>query len=431
MLLMAGYGVLMPAQAADAAVPVRRILADQGRLYDSATGRTFTPRGANYVRLAQTSEGIVYHSSFEPGRYDAGAVSAFLAQLQHDGYNTVRVFIDHGYGTPAHGIGRGPGTADPVYGPYMDNVAAFVREAASRGIYVIPSLDYFPQNDHYWGVVGRAGGPTANVDGQNRYYMDGGWVAAKVEYMKQFAAALLARVGGENAGAVLAYQSDNEVFFESSKAPFDKLFGTATPHNGLTYDMSKPADRQQAADASLVEYSHKIKRGLLQGDQNALMTMGFFTNLAVGKAGFDGLMTSYCSTNCRPDVDYRVPGRASAVSIYGVAEVLDVHVYPRGGGGTQLADDLRSIETNAFRRPYIVGEIGAFKPYFNNDIRVAAYAMRDAQIATCRAGAKGWLYFAWDTYERLAQLEFYFQLAESHGAINGQLAPIVRPDPCQ
>ena len=55
---------------------------------------------------------------------------------------------------------------------------------------------------------------------------------------------------------ILAYQSDNEVFFEANQAPYDKLSGTVKPLNGLTYDMSDPAQRQQSADASLVEYSH-------------------------------------------------------------------------------------------------------------------------------------------------------------------------------
>lgn len=405
-----------------------RIKADGSRLYDSVTGRTFTPRGTNYTRLARTSDGIVYHSTFEPGVYNPAAVDALFAQLQHDGYNTVRVFIDPGSGTTPHGMGRGSGTRDLAYGPYMDNVAAFVRSAARHGIYVMPSLDFFPNNDYYWGFWGRVG-TTPNVGGRNKSYMDKGAVATKVEYVKQFVSALLDRLGIENASAILAYQSDNEVYFEANKPPYDRLSGTVTPHNGLTYDMSKPVDRQQAADASLVVYSHRVKAALATVDPDALLAIGFFTNLAVGKSGFNGLMT-YCSTDCRPGVDYRVPGRALSVSIHGTADFIDLHLYPRNDGGTFLTQALNSMEIGRFRKPYIIGEIGARKSFFNNDVIVAALAMRDAQIATCPLGARGWLFFAWDTREDLASLPLFFQMTDTRGAINGQLAPIVRPNPC-
>jgi hypothetical protein len=77
--------------------------------------------------------------------------------MRHDGYNTVRVFVDPGSTniSNAHGIGRGQGQGakEVVYGPYMDNVASFVSEAAQRGIYILPSLDYFPQNDYYYDII--------------------------------------------------------------------------------------------------------------------------------------------------------------------------------------------------------------------------------------------------------------------------------------
>ena len=410
-----------------------RIKADGSRLYDSVTGATFRPRGANYVRLRQAQAGYAYHSTFEPGSYDAEAARRALDAMRAAGYNTVRVFIDHGttVASDAHGIGRGMGTADAVYGPYMDNVANFVAQAADRGIYVLPSMDQFPQNDFYWGIVARTigAGGTPNMDGRNLTYLDKGRVAAKAEYMKRFAAALLARIGRHRASAILAYQPDNELFFEADKAPYATTSGTVTPLNGLTYDMSVPAQRQQSADASMVEYSHRIKRALLAADPEALMTIGFFTNRAVGKSGFDGFAT-HCSTSCNPAVDYRVPGRAAALSIYGAADFLDIHTYPNAAPW-DAAGDLGSIERNLFKRPYVVGEFGALKSVYGGDIIRAAYGMRDAQVATCKLGAQGWLFWTWDTHEALASQPLFFHLDEVRGAINGQLAPIVRPDPCR
>ena len=58
--------------------------------------------------------------------------------------------------------------------------------------------------------------------------------------MQQFAAALIARDRPPPASAILAYQADNELFFEANQAPYDKMSGTVKPLNGVTYDMSIP-----------------------------------------------------------------------------------------------------------------------------------------------------------------------------------------------
>jgi hypothetical protein len=409
-----------------------RIKADASRLFDSVTGARFVPRGANFVRLRSTPSGEVYHSTFEPGLYDGNAARAALDGMRAAGYNTVRVFIDPGTvkAAEAHGIGRGPGTSDVLYAPYMDNVANFVALAADRGIYVLPSMDQFPQNDRYWGIVAATigSGGTPNMAGRNLTYLDKGHVAAKAEYMRQFAAGLIARIGVKSS-AILAYQADNELFFEANQAPYDKMSGTVTPLNGVTYDMSNPGQRQQSADASMVEYSRRIKAALLQVDPQALMTIGYFTNRAVGKTGYNGFAT-YCSTSCTPGVDYRVPGRPAAMSIYGVADFLDIHAYP-DASPWNASGELDTVERNRFRKPWIIGELGARKSVYGNDIVKAAYGMRDAQTATCGLGAQGWLFWTQNTHENLANQPLFFHLDEFNGAINGQLAPIRRGDPCK
>lgn len=409
-----------------------RIKATATRLYDSVTGQTFRPRGANYTRLRATSNGAVYHSTFEPGAYDVKRVRAALDQMRHDGYNAVRVFIDPGGGPPGepHGLGRGTGTSDVAYGPYMDNVASFVSLAAERGIYVVPSLDVFPSNDYYWGIVGRTNGPggTPNIAGRNLSYMSAGHAAAKAEYMKQFTAALIARVGRERSAAVFAYQSDNETYFESNYPPYSAKTGTVKPLNGVTYDMSSPTARQQAADASLVEYTHRIKRGLAASDPDALMAIGFFTNLAVEKpGGFNG-MPDICP-GCPNSNKWRYPGRPSSVSIHGAADLIDLHLYP-SAATWNTATDLSSMEFDKFKKPYMIGEFGAFKRVYGEPTN-AARGMRDVQVATCRYGAQGWLYWTWDTHEDLAGMPLFVHMDDANGAVNGMLAPIKRPDPCK
>ena len=60
---------------------------------------------------------------------------------------------------------------------------------------------------------------------------------------------------------ILAYQSDNEAYFEANHAPYDEMAGTVTPVTGVTYNMADPAQRQASADASLIEYTHRVGRG--------------------------------------------------------------------------------------------------------------------------------------------------------------------------
>ncbi|MFG1942971.1 hypothetical protein [Nonomuraea sp. NPDC048826] len=406
--------------------PLARVLSRADGLYNAVTGRRFVSRGANYTRLAKNGRGQVYHSTFEPKTYDRAKVIAFLEQMKHDGYNTVRVFIDHGTASGDHGLGRGTGTHDKAYGPYMDNVASFVMDAAARGIYTIPSLDYFPANSYYWGIVGKEGeGDPVNMAGQNLTYMEHGRVTAKADYVKNFATALLQRIGRQHRTAILAYQSDNEVFFETDKAPFHKMSGSVIPLNGVTYHMKERADRQQAADASVVEYSLRVKRALTGVDPDALLAMGFFSYQAVGKKGADGFAV-HCATDCSGSVRYWYPVRAGVLSHWGAVDLLDLHMYEHHGSAVL---DLHAM--GARKDPYIVGEFGALKSHFGHNITKAAYGMRDLQKDMCRLGASGYLYFAWDTYEPLASLDSFFQMSEKGGAINGQLAPIVRPDPCR
>lgn len=127
-----------------------------------------------------------------------------------------------------------------------------------------------------------------------------------------------------------------------------------------------------------------------------------------------------------------MPGRASAVSANGKVDILDIHVY-QTSSSYSLPDDLNSIEYGTFTRPYILGEFGVTRAAFDNDITDAAYAMKDLQTGSCPLHAKGWLFWTWDTdtTTSLASQGLFYSLADDSGAINGQLAPIVRPGPCR
>jgi endo-1,4-beta-mannosidase len=398
--------------------------------YNTRTAKPFVPRGANFVRLATSATGLTYHSTFEPGQYNPAHIQATLTGMKNAGYNTVRVFIDHGeFTTTSHGISSGIGSNQPIRAEYMANVVNFVTQAAAKGIYTIPVLDGVPANTYYYKT---AGSPTGNIHGNNVLYLDPRYVQAKELYVKEFITALQTGIRNSNGvrGGVLAYATDNEVFFESNRPPFDTMSGTLTSLDGLKYDMAKTADRQQAMDANLVVYSARMKQAIASADPQGLLNLGFFTNNAVGKTSFNGAMP-YCSTQCSATTNYRVPGRPAAVSIYGKADFIDLHAYSSGVNYSPKAD-LASSEYTLFKKPYIIGEFGTEKKSYSS-VTNAAIGMKNMQIASCSLNAKGWLFWTWDTSltTSLASQNLFYSLADNNGAINGQLAPIVRPDPCR
>jgi hypothetical protein len=413
-----------------------------GYLEDVSTGQRFTPRGANYVRL--TTPGVptptyAYHSTFEPGRYTTTEAENLMSALQRDGYNAVRVFVDQGSASDAdtlgrpHGLGRGMTHDEPLYGPYMDNVADFVRRATTHGVRVLFSLDHTPSNAYYVRLIGHVDRPAANIDGRNLEYLHPSYVRAKEAYMANFVTGLEARVGPALLSTVLAYETDNEAYVVGDKAPYNRMSGTVTTLDGLTYDMADPTQRQQSADANFVVYANRMVDAVRRVDPEALVTMGAFTFGAVKKPGPQG-MPIYCSTSCSSTVDYRYPARFRSLSAWSRLSFLDLHIYPADKPGINdpytLSRNLETMEWSRIKGPVIVGEFGASKAFYGNDIRAAAYGMRDMQVDTCQRGMSGWLYWTYNAADT-PTLATIYTYADQGGAINGQLAPIVRPDPCR
>lgn len=407
-----------------------------GALQEVGTGKRFLPRGANFVRLTETPS--AHHSTFEPGRYTNSEAERTLKRLHDDGYNTVRVFVDHGNVTDAdthkkpHGIGRGMTDTTPYYGPYLDNVASFVKLATKYQVRVMFSLDLFPQSKYYFDLVGNVDRKAVNMDGRNLNYLHPSYVLAKSTYLKNFAAGLKQRVGAELMSTVLAFQSDNEAYVVGDKAPYNKLSGKVTPLNGVTYDMADPTQRQQSADAAFVEYANRMVDAVHAIDPAALVTMGVFTFGAVHKPGPQG-MPFYCTeAPCKPG-DYRYPARPRSLTAWSRLSFLDVHMYPANKPGINdpytLARNLETIEWSQVKGTVIVGEFGADKAFYQNNLTVAAARMRELQVGSCIRGFSGWLFWTSNVGDSETLRRFY-SLYEGNNAINNQLKPTARPDPC-
>jgi hypothetical protein len=399
-------------------IEVVEVPGGEGYFQVNGTMQRFVPRGVNYIRLTK------YHSTFDTGQYDAIAVEAALGAIEGDGYNVVRVFIDPGDWTYAGGI-NGPMDTAGLSGPYLDNVADFLERASAHHLYVIPSLDLFPFNQHY---LAMSLPDDPDLVSFNAYHLHEGHIAAKEAYVTDWIAGLTARIGKAKLSTILAHGIENEAAYDAQYPPFSMSSGTVKTADGGTYDMAVASQRQQAADANDVNFANRIAKAIRAADPEALVTMGMFTYRAVGRTGPTGLLPVPTTG------ESRFPTRPAVLRAYSDLSFLDVHTYPRNLGAPwppvyTLADDLATSEWSMVdrSRPIVMGEFGAYKdaPSFPalND---AVPAMRAHQVDSCNYGFGGWLFWTFDTTE---QPELW-NLRDGNGAIDAVLAPKVRPDPC-
>ncbi|HKT02699.1 MAG TPA: cellulase family glycosylhydrolase [Rugosimonospora sp.] len=439
--LAAGTAAAAPAAAAPPpGTPVPDRIASTGNtFFDTVTHLEFLPRGANYVRLAGPA-GAPWHSTFEPGLYDSAGAGRMLNFLKTaSGYNTVRVFVDSGGTGLGHGIGANPVGPGGLRAAYLDGLADFVSQAAANGIYVMLSADSVPFNRYYDDWVAKVpGAPFPDATDFNSYYLDPGWILAKQAYLQNLTTLLESRLGAYRT-AILAYETDNEVFFHTDELPFSQGAGRYTLHaTGDTYDMGTPAGRQNLLQDGLAKYANAAVQAVHAADAQALVTVGLGTNFAVGKAGQTGLPVRCDAGPSCPTVPlykYWYPGDPVTVAAKSAIDFVDMHVYPQGGGYS-IAADLASSGVPNLSKPFMLGELGADKTVYP-DIRVAAVDMRTKQVQSCAVGrgAKGWLFFTYDSdivVPNLGNQGRYYSLLDPDGSgiINGALAPVRNPSPC-
>lgn len=436
LLTMTAGSVAAPRKAT-AETPLPRVAISTTGM--SINGVKFVPRGANYLRMSGSRI-----TTFEEGEYDGVRADAMFTSLQSDGDRSVRVFVPPGdWG--AKGIGGPLARTTPFNPAVVANVADFVKRGARHGVYTSLVLDDLPTNCYFYSFIhadGHCGTEytTSNVFGTNAFYMDPGYVAAKAEYMRLFAAEMVTRLGTDIT-AILTYSANNEANFDAAQAPFTNWDTSTVTVVGTTYVMNVAAQRQEAADRAFVDWTLRVKAGLKAGDPNAKFTVGVYTNYAVNKVGFDGMV--YCgSCTSTPNYrDTRYPARISKVLT--IVDVAGIHFYPRpltqtmvpGTGLYTVAKDLATVEltgTNLAARPLVVEEMGAFRSMYST-VTQAASAMKASRIAACKLGVDGYQFWTFDTAEQVradGQQELY-TLTQNNEAINQGQATSLNPDPCK
>ena len=375
-----------------------RVVNGAGEFYNRLTGQKFVPRGMNYIRLGpqKRDDGStqIYHSVFDPDKYDPVAVAAALEKMHADGYNAVRVFLSQNtMGTPTAGLSI----------DYIENVADFLQLAMQNELYVIFTQDWLP-GGKYGAVINQECCELFNFN--NAQNLPGAAVRAYELFYKDFISMLF----DTNAPTdfIFSYELRNEFYYDTDYPPLSLTTGTVTTANGKTYDMSLAEDKQQMVEENLVYFIDTVRAAILEVDPTALVSIGFFHPQEPNSARIG---------------DLRLAVTEPAIW-QSTADFVDLHPYP--GFELTLEQYVENFGINGMQeKPIIMGEFGGEVSRFSS-IFAAAQTFINWQVESCQYGFDGWLFWTWDLNEQ----PDFFNALMNDGAINGVLAPVVRPDPC-
>lgn len=369
-----------------------------GEFYNRITGDKFIPRGMNYVRLANQTKSdgssTFGHALFDPGQYNSLKVSSDLSKMHNDGYNVVRVFLSPDtMGTPTSGF-----SAD-----YMKNIVEFLKYAKANEMYVIFTLDWIP-GGKYGSILSADCCSTFAL--MNANFLPKAGLEANKVFFQDFARELIKM--GAPTEYIFSYQLRNEMFYDGAQPPLSFSSGKVTTANGKTYDMFNVTDKQKMMEENSVYWLDTIREAILKVDPTALVSVGFFHPHGPNPSRIG---------------DLRVAVTEPAIW-QSKLDFIDLHAYP--GFELTLKQYLENFGMkNMQQKPIIMGEFGGEITRFPS-IFSAAQTFVDWQVESCKYGFDGWIFWTWDLNE---QPDFFNALMKD-GAINGVLAPTVRPDPC-
>jgi len=372
-----------------------------GEFYDKENGLKFVPRGMNYARVDHIVGGGNWHSTFDPALYDPNKIDQAFLQMESDGYNLVRVFIDC-CSAPGEQVGDPKGGLSSTY---LEKVVDFLQRAKTHHIYVILCIDLTPgeggYNDPLWKAI------NAKIDGENVRYLTRGGLVAKTNYVTDFVQGLIDHPAPLE--AVFAYDLTNEVHFDANMPPLSLAFGLVSTVNGKTYDMAKPDEKESMVNDNLIYWIDHLRESIRQLDPTALVATSFFVPqkpvaTRLGDSRF--ILTE-------------------AVIAQSQADFIDLHPYP--GWGLSLSQYARNFGITANTpKPILMGEFGV-STSIAFSAAGAARILQNWQIESCQYGYDGWLLWTWDTEDTLG----FWNALSQNSEIEKALAPINRPDPCQ
>jgi hypothetical protein len=355
------------------------------QLFDRRTGERFVPRGANYQRLGVRG-GVRVSGLFSPSSWKPAEIDADLGRMRALGFNVVRSFVDL---CTRDCISNGEG----LRGAYVANIARFLRMARDRGIAVILASVDVPDR----GYLERA--PCCSPFGgyRNSLYFSPKGQNLGIEYLTDLVAAL--REHNAPLQAVMAWEIQQEEFVLSDVPPLSLSSGMVTTADGRTYDMADTSAKRAMTNSNVRLFVRRARTAIRSLDPGALVTMGFF-----------------------PPLGNNLVVHPKAMLQQSALDFIDFHAYP---GGPPMADTAAAFGmSKPTPRPVVMGELGAFR-FTDPTAQTGAWELARWQAQSCRFGFDGWVYWLWAGHD----VEVYGG-TEAGGAINHELSPKARPNPC-
>lgn len=379
-----------------------RTIKGTAEFFDTKTGQKFTPRGNNYVRLAEMKKlaeptSMLYHSTFNEGRYEKKRAAAALDAMAAKGYNVVRVFMNH---ATEGSIRTGSGGFSR---PYMDNLADFLAMAKAKKLYVIPTIDWIPVPN-----PGRAVDKIWCPDFQctNVHILTREGLQANKDFFVALVKELLKRKAPTD--YILAYELRNELTFESDLPPLTLTTGTVNAANGKSYDLSNERQKTAMLEEGLVYWVDQVRAAIRAVDPTALVTVGFIPP-----------QKPHATRAGDPKLSVTAPVIKSST-----LDFVDIHVYAAPDKLTmkEYAENFGMVGVRS--KPIILGEYGALFGTYTS-VHSAAKGLVDWQAASTSFGIDGWLLWSWD----MDLGRDCWAATDSAGLIANALAPATRSNP--
>jgi hypothetical protein len=245
-------------QAGDIPVPgykvpiVPRIAYSRGsggshaRFWDTSTGGDFAYKGYSYEK-----PGGIF------GSYDANAAETALTQMSSYGATVVRVILRSAGGGGLAGtcVGTACLNGNRLSAAYLDNMADFVRRAASHGMHVSFTYDWPPDTYNVYanGVVDGKPTDTLHATGSNSLYVTNSGLAKQTPFVTDLINEMYHRGPDLLQQGIVSWGLQTEAHFlldyrdpNNPNYPFSASSGTITTADGVTYDMSKPETASNA-----------------------------------------------------------------------------------------------------------------------------------------------------------------------------------------
>ncbi|MEZ4698628.1 MAG: discoidin domain-containing protein [Rhodothermales bacterium] len=371
--------------------------------YDKQTNRDFIPRGNNYTELrADPTNSFLISSLFYPAYHDPVEIESDFERMHALGYNTARVFVDLCRDDECIA-----NTSSGLNSAYMDNIVELLEIAKRNEVFVLLIANWLPDLGGYSSAHQTC---QPNFYGGNCLLLSAEGVDGYRRFFRDLVQGLLDRDAPMD--IVFGFEIRNEAFLENNQPPLNLSSGLITTANGMTYDMSVPAEKEQLIQDGFIYWANETRAAIREVTPNAIVTAGFFAP----SAPYDW----------RPG-DWRVV-RTNGVLRDSDLDFLDFHLYQEPGlTPAQQAENFGM--TGYDDKPIIMGEFGIFRHQFATSAP-AADVLETWQADACAAGFDGYLLWQWDPIDSPLVTDNVYGPHDGNGEIARALAPVFHPDPC-